>query len=63
MKLSKLLYFIFCLCTAIIGKAIHGSIFWAIIDFFLAPLAWLKWLIFEEVTVSIITNAFNFFFK
>lgn len=56
-------YTFICLATAIIGKEIHGSIFWAIVDFFFAPLVWLKWLICEEVNITIIKSAFAFFLK
>ena len=56
-------YTVFCLATAMIGKAIHGSTFWAIMDFFFAPFAWLKWLLGQEVNVTIIKKAFEFFFK
>ncbi len=48
------------LFTAIVGHAIHGSIFWSIVDFVFWPIAWLKWLICQEVTMSIIKNALSF---
>lgn len=60
---AGLLYFIVALCTAIIGHAIHGSVFWSIMDFLFWPLAWLKWIIFQEVSVSIIKGAFDWFLK
>ena len=65
MKLFKsgLAYTIFSLATAVVGMQIHNSVFWAIVDFFFAPFVWLKWLIYHEVTLSIITKAFEFFFK
>jgi len=52
-----------CLATANIGMHIHGSIFWAIVDFFFAPLAWLKWFICQEVTLSIIKESFAWFLR
>lgn len=65
MKLFKsgLGYTIFSLATAVVGMQIHNSVFWAIVDFFFAPFVWLKWLIYHEVTMSIIVKSFEFFFK
>ena len=57
-----LLYIIFDTLTAMIGYTIHGSIFWSIIDFFFAPIAWIKWLILHEVTMNVIRNTFTWFF-
>jgi len=51
------------LCTAIVGHAIHGSLFWAIMDFFFYPLAWLKWIICQQVNVTIIKGAFSWFLQ
>lgn len=58
----KLLYIIFATMTAMIGYTIHGSLFWAIMDFFFAPPTWAKWLIYHEVTLSIIKQTFTWFF-
>ena len=52
---------VFAIATAIIGYAIHHSIFWAIVDFFFWPIAWIKWLVCSEVNLTIIKNAFSFF--
>jgi hypothetical protein len=46
-----------------IGYTIHGSIFWAIIDWIFMPIAWCKWLICHEVNMTIIRETFSFFFK
>lgn len=54
---------IFSYITSMIGYHIHGSIGWAIFDFILAPIVWLKWLICKEITLSIIKETFSFFFK
>ena len=55
---------IFSLPTAIVAYTINeGSIFWAIVDFFLWPLAWTKWFICQEVTLSIIKKSFEWFLK
>lgn len=59
----RILYVVFCLITTMIGYTIHGSIFWGIMDFFFAPLAWIKWLVCHEVTISIIKETFPWFFK
>ena len=60
---SSFLYLLFCLFTAIVGKEIHGNTFYAIVDFFFAPLAWLWWLIGHDVNVTIIKEAVSFFFS
>ena len=58
----KLFYTIVCVLTAMIGYTIHSSIFWSIMDFFFAPFAWIKWLIFREVTMAVIKATFTWFF-
>jgi hypothetical protein len=47
--------------TAMIGYTIHHSIFWSIMDFIFPPIAWIKWFIYQEVSVSIIKTTFAFF--
>lgn len=49
--------------TAMIGYNIHGSIGWAIFDLIFYPIAWAKWLIMQEVNMSIIRNTFSFFMQ
>lgn len=61
--MKRLLLFLFSTFTAIVGFQIHGSVFWAIVDFIFSPLAWLKWLICQEVSISVIREAFSFFLK
>jgi hypothetical protein len=56
-------YWLLGIPTAIIGYAIHHSIFWSVMDFIFLPLAWIKWLICQEVSVSVIKSAFSFFLK
>lgn len=56
-------WLLFSTVTAIIGYHIHGSVFWGIIDFIFSPLVWIKWLICHDVSVSIIKEAFSWFFK
>ena len=55
---------VFAIITAIIGYNVnHQSLFWAIVDFFFWPLAWIKWLICAEVNLTIIKQSFSFFFQ
>jgi hypothetical protein len=60
--MKELFYTIACVLTAMIGYTIHGSLFWSIVDFFFAPFAWIKWLVCQEVTLSIIKETFTWFF-
>lgn len=60
---SSLFYSFAGICTAIIGKTIHGSLFWAIMNFIFWPISWIKWLIWQDVNLSIIKSAFDFFLK
>ena len=53
---------LFSVPTAFIGHHIHGSLFWAIMDLIFWPIAWLKWFIYHEVTLSIIKETFSWFF-
>ena len=62
-RTSSLLYRIACVCTAMIGYNIHGSVGWSILDFFFAPLVWIKWLVLHEVNLTIIKDTFSFFFN
>ena len=49
--------------SAMVGYTIHHSAFWAVVDFFFWPFAWIKWLIFQEVNMSIIRQTFEFLSK
>lgn len=60
---GNICYTIAGLLTAVIGHHIHGSIFWAIIDWMFWPIVWCKWLICQEVSLSVVKSAFEFFFK
>lgn len=57
------IYTILSTITAIIGYNIHHSIAWSIVDFIFYPIVWVKWLIFQEVNLTIIKQSFDFFFK
>lgn len=59
--ISRFIYFIFCIGTAMVGHTIHGSVFWSIMDFFFTLFVWAKWLICQEVTMEIIKKTFAFF--
>ena len=54
---------IFAVPTALIGHHIHGSLFWAFIDLLFWPIVWIKWLIYHEVTLTIIKETFSWFLK
>jgi hypothetical protein len=60
--MGKLIYLLFCVCTAMIGYTIHGSVFWSILDFIFTGIAWIKWFIYHEVTLDIIKQTFSWFF-
>ena len=36
---------------------------WTLFDLFFWPIAWLKWLIYRDVNVTIIKNAFSWFLE
>ncbi|MGA3170363.1 MAG: hypothetical protein ABSE62_05060 [Chthoniobacteraceae bacterium] len=61
--MKRATYILFCLCTAVIGFHIHHSIFWAWMDFCFGVLTWLKWLILQQVNLTIIKGAFAFFWR
>ena len=63
MKRGGALYFIIGIITAMIGYNIHNSLLWAFLDWMFWPLAWAKWLICQEVTLTIIKETFSFFFR
>lgn len=59
--MRKILWIAFEIATAVVGYHIHGSVFWAVMDFLFSPIAWLKWMICHEVSVTVIREAFSFF--
>lgn len=56
-------YLFFCFCTAMVGKSIHGSIAWSVVDAILAPVVWVKWIYMGEVCMSLIADTFAPFFS
>jgi len=59
-KLGAVLYIIFSVCTAMVGYTIHGSVFWSVVDFLFTIIAIAKWLIFHELTLSVVKETFRF---
>jgi hypothetical protein len=59
----KVIYFLFCVATAMVGHNIHHNAFYAVINFFCAPVSWLYWLITHNVNMTDITNTFSFFLQ
>ena len=62
-RFVAVLYLLFCLFTAMVGKTIHGSLLWAVVNFVYAPLSWIKWMLCEEVNLTIIRQSFSFFLQ
>ncbi len=58
----KVLYTVFCVLVAMVGYTIHKSIFWSIMDFIFTPIALIKWIIFHQITLSVIEHTFEWFF-
>lgn len=61
--LGGVVHLLIATATAMIGYNIHNSIFWSIVDWFFWPFAWIKWLICQEVNMSLIRHTFAFFFN
>ncbi len=57
------IHLILAVLTAMVGHAIHGSLFWSIVDFLFYPIAIIKWLICQEITISVFHKAFPWFFN
>lgn len=58
---AQLFWTIFSTAVAMIGYQIHGSLFWAIVDFIFTRIAIVKWLICHELTLAVIKATFSFF--
>lgn len=56
-------YTLFSIATAMIGYNIHGNWFYSIMDFIFTPIAWIWWLIGQDVNMTIIRDTFSFFFN
>ena len=67
-RLDWILEFSISLFTAIVAfnineKVLHSNfpLFWAIIDFLFWPFVWVKWILLQEVNLTIIKDSFSFF--
>ena len=61
--MKKLLYLPIAIGTAMVGYAIHHSVLWSIADFVFVPLAWAKWLLCQEVNLTVLRSAFAFLLR
>lgn len=61
--MKDLVYFLFCIATAMIGYQMHHSVGYAIFDLIFAPIVWIKWLIYHEINLTIIIETFKFLAK
>jgi len=62
-QIGGIIYLLFATATAMIGHVIHHSIFWSVMDFFFSPIAWIKWLIYHQISISVIKTTFAFFLQ
>jgi hypothetical protein len=68
-KLSSLIYVIFCVATGMVGYNINVAaasscpLFWSIVDWAFTPIAIVKWLICQQLNMSVIKHTFAFFFN
>ena len=62
-RIESFVYILLSLPTAMIGYTIHGSLCWAMMDFICMPIAWCKWLICQQVTLTSIKRTFSFFMQ
>ncbi len=61
--MKSFIYSVFAIITGMIGYTIHGSLFWSVMDALFTVFAWAKWLIYHEVTLTIIKKTFSFFLQ
>lgn len=61
--LKSLIYFLFTIGTGMISYTINHSIFWAILATIFTPVAWIKWLIYHDISMSILRETFSFLFN
>jgi hypothetical protein len=59
----KILYATFAVMTSMVGHTMHGSIFFAIMDFLFTPFVWVKWIVLKQINLTIIENTFPWFFS
>lgn len=49
--------------TATVGYTIHHSGFWAVVDFFFWPIAIIKWIVCQQINLSILQETFSWFLR
>ena len=58
------MYFFSSIITGMVGYTINGgSTFWGIVDFIFSPLPWIKWIVCQEVNLTILKETFSWFLK
>lgn len=68
-KLSAIIYSIFCIAVAMVGYNINVAansnwpLFWSIMDYIFTPITIAKWMICQQLNISIIKHTFAFFFN
>jgi hypothetical protein len=67
--LNTILYLIVATGTSMLAYPINVANgawfprFWCVVDFFFWPFAWIKWLVFQEINMTLIKETFSFFFQ
>jgi hypothetical protein len=61
--INSLIALLLCIAAAMIGYHIHHSAFWAVVDFFFWPIALIKWLVCQEINMTVIRETFGFLAK
>jgi hypothetical protein len=49
--------------SAMVGYQIHHDEFWAFMNVLFWPASWIWWVMYHEVTLTIIKTSFEWFFK
>ena len=62
-NLGRVLYAVLCVCVAMIGYEMHGSVGWAIVDLIFTPVVLIYWLVTQQINLSLLQETFSFFFK
>lgn len=59
----RYVWLFFATFTAMVGYTIHNSFWWSVANFIAAPVSWVWWFCYHEVSVSVIKNTFSWFLK
>jgi len=68
-RIITYLHMIWCVMSSMIGYTVNQKLgssmpwFWATLDFFFWPFAWLKWLFLKQINLSTIKETFSFLFN